>query len=561
MSHRTLGGRRVPALSTIASIGACAVLVATIFLGTRSQDLQRQIELGYAPSLDLSRDMDVTLGQIQRQLQDAVAAQDTSSLATTDSMAAWLAAELDSARGNPVLSDASIDSSRAAVASYYEMARDATLGMIAGDRSEASMRAVAGMAAGFRGLKEGVTNRIAADREAMAAAFRTANTSQRAMTWVISVTLVLLIVALTVASRKAVADLQKKVDVILTAVRRAEEGDLTAEITVKDGDAVGQIGAGLENFFGDLRQSIGSIARTADTLSSSSAALTGMSNDMTANAAETATQAAVVSKAADEVSRNIAAVATGTEEMGASIKEIAASATEAARVAQQAVDEAAAATTTIGQLGQSSAGIGEVIKVISAVAHQTNLLALNATIEAARAGEAGKGFAVVANEVKELAKETARAIEDIACKVEAIQRDSSGATAAIKRIGSVIRRINEIQVTIAGAVEEQSATTNEMNRRVVEVARGSTEISANIEAVAKAAEDGDTLFLVNHGIVALGVTMKQAYYRCVVVEDAAKSLIAAAVVGKPQFLTDAQCHELRNLDAAKHRVHMMEGKK
>jgi methyl-accepting chemotaxis protein len=135
----------------------------------------------------------------------------------------------------------------------------------------------------------------------------------------------------------------------------------------------------------------------------------------------------------------------------------------------------------------SSAEIGEVIKVITSIAQQTNLLALNATIEAARAGEAGKGFAVVANEVKELAKETAKATEDIGRKIEAIQQDTSGAVSAIAKIGRVISRINEIQTTIAGAVEEQSATTAEMNRTVTEVARGSNEISSNIQAVAQAA--------------------------------------------------------------------------
>jgi methyl-accepting chemotaxis protein len=174
--------------------------------------------------------------------------------------------------------------------------------------------------------------------------------------------------------------------------------------------------------------------------------------------------------------------------MGASIREISHNANEAAKVAGQAVEVAAATTGTVSKLGESSTEIADVIKVITSIAEQTNLLALNATIEAARAGEAGKGFAVVATEVKELAQETARATEDISRRVEAIQGDTAGAVEAIAEISTIIGRINDYQLTIASAVEEQSATTAEMNRNVSEAATGSSEIAQNITGVASAAE-------------------------------------------------------------------------
>jgi methyl-accepting chemotaxis protein len=227
----------------------------------------------------------------------------------------------------------------------------------------------------------------------------------------------------------------------------------------------------------------------ATTLGSSAEELTAVSTQMASNASETSAQANIVSAASEQVSKNVQTVATGVDEMNAAIRDIAKNAMESARVAQQAVAAAEVANTTIGKLGESSTEIGNVIKVITSIAEQTNLLALNATIEAARAGEAGKGFAVVANEVKELAKETARATEDISRRIEAIQTDTRGAVDSIQQIGSVIGQINDISNTIASAVEEQTATATEMSRNVGEAAKGTAEIAQNITAVAQAAQD------------------------------------------------------------------------
>ncbi len=225
----------------------------------------------------------------------------------------------------------------------------------------------------------------------------------------------------------------------------------------------------------------------AQTLGESSQNLDAVSQRMGSSAEETAAQATMVSAASEQVSKSVQTVAAGTEEMTASIREIAKNASESARVAATAVAAAESTNRTITKLGESSIEIGKVIKVITSIAQQTNLLALNATIEAARAGEAGKGFAVVANEVKELAKETAKATEEISQKIEAIQADTRGAVSAIGQIGSVISQINDISSSIASAVEEQTATTTEMNRNINEAAKGSTEIVENISGVATAA--------------------------------------------------------------------------
>ncbi|HEV7826023.1 MAG TPA: methyl-accepting chemotaxis protein [Mycobacteriales bacterium] len=265
------------------------------------------------------------------------------------------------------------------------------------------------------------------------------------------------------------------------------DGDLTGTAEVTSRDELGRMADSLDRATANLRSLIATIDGSATSLSAAAEEMTGTAGQIASSAEESSAQALVVAAAAEQVSRNVQTVAAGSEEMGASIREIAHNANEAAKVAAQAVEVAGATTATVAKLGESSTEIADVIKVITSIAEQTNLLALNATIEAARAGEAGKGFAVVANEVKELAQETARATEDIARRVEAIQGDTTSAIAAIGGISEVIGSINDFQLTIASAVEEQTATTNEMSRSVQEAAGGSTEIAQNITGVSSAA--------------------------------------------------------------------------
>jgi methyl-accepting chemotaxis protein len=239
-----------------------------------------------------------------------------------------------------------------------------------------------------------------------------------------------------------------------------------------------------------FRSTMEKVGQMSQPLTQAAAELNRVAQEMGSSAEQTASQANMASAGSEQVSRNIQTVATAADEMGASIKEIAKNTADATKVATAAVHSAQDTNVTISKLGQSSAEIGQVIKVITSIAQQTNLLALNATIEAARAGEAGKGFAVVANEVKELAKETAKATEDISRKIEAIQSDTKGAVSAIEQIGSVIDQINDIQNTVASAVEEQSVTTNEITRNLTEAAKGGVDISQSISGVAEAARQG-----------------------------------------------------------------------
>jgi methyl-accepting chemotaxis protein len=273
------------------------------------------------------------------------------------------------------------------------------------------------------------------------------------------------------------------VDEIVQALEQISQGSISSGV-----HSSGALADATNSSLKAVREVMTQVGDSAGGMVTSADELVGISRQLNQSAGTTSGEASQASHAASSIDVNLQQVATSTSEMTSSIQEIARNSHEAASIATAAVEVADTANTTVARLGDSSAEIGNVIKLITSIAEQTNLLALNATIEAARAGEAGKGFAVVATEVKELAKETAKATENISSRIEAIQSDVRGAVDAIAEIGTIIRQVNELQLTIAGAVEQQSATTSEIGHNVQAAANGSGEIARNIGAVADAVE-------------------------------------------------------------------------
>ena len=229
-----------------------------------------------------------------------------------------------------------------------------------------------------------------------------------------------------------------------------------------------------------LSEMIGKLKSDAAVVSESASKVLSVNTQLEDNSLAASQQADSVSHAVDSISGNVDTIAGAAEQMNASIKEIVKNTQRSNTVANKAVDLTKAADGKVAQLSTSSVDIGAMVKVINSIAEQTNLLALNATIEAARAGDAGKGFAVVANEVKELAKETAKATEDISDKIRTIQSDSTSATEGIREIDDIVQQINSLQADTATAMEQQSATTQEISRSIGTVANETSGISQEV---------------------------------------------------------------------------------
>ena len=231
------------------------------------------------------------------------------------------------------------------------------------------------------------------------------------------------------------------------------------------------------------------VSEVVEIVSNASTELQSTATSMSSTAEETSKQATAVAGAAEQTATNVQTVAAAAEELAQSVQEIARQMAEADTIAKGAVDQANKTNETIDGLSEAAQKIGQVVNLINDIASQTNLLALNATIEAARAGEAGKGFAVVASEVKSLANQTAKATEEIASQVNAMQTTTGEAVVAIGEISSTIDSISEITTNVAGAAEEQQAATQEIGRNIQEAATGTQEVSSTLVGVETASNE------------------------------------------------------------------------
>ncbi|MDO8400465.1 MAG: cache domain-containing protein [Bradyrhizobium sp.] len=295
-----------------------------------------------------------------------------------------------------------------------------------------------------------------------------------------------------------------KLDVEVSGIDRNDEvGEMAKAVEVFKSNAVARQGLEAEQKEAETRSVArrksdmnkmaddfeGAVGQIVETVSSASNQLEASAGTLTSTAERAQELTTMVAAASEEASTNVQSVASATEEMASSVTEISRQVQESARMANDAVGQARTTNDRVGELSKAAARIGDVVELINTIAGQTNLLALNATIEAARAGEAGRGFAVVASEVKALAEQTAKATGEIGQQITGIQAATQDSVNAIREISGTIEKLSEISATIASAVEEQGAATQEISRNVQQAAQGTQQVSTHITDVQRGASE------------------------------------------------------------------------
>jgi methyl-accepting chemotaxis protein len=478
----------------ILGAGYVALLLLVISTGSQTQKRMAVASGSLFPAALNSQEAEAGFSKVIQHYSDAVLMQDKGALSQADESARAVDASLQSAQEHTAFNPARQQDVSTLLKTFQDInnrSRSTYSSVLntKGAMSQQLQESLGALAQDNKQLESSLhdlrTN-LSADFQSQLDAVTASSQRQRTMGLILFLITAACAIFLTIMVERQVSGPLQELSQRLKDIAQGE-GDLTRRLNIRNRDELGEVSSWFNVFMDKLQDVMRQVAHSTQQVAGASEALNGTSRQITANSAETSAQVGVVTHGTQQVSQNLQSVSTGAAEMTTTIQDIATNAHQAAKVAGEAVNTAQAANATITKLGQSSAEIGEVIKVITSIAQQTNLLALNATIEAARAGEAGKGFAVVANEVKELAKQTAKATEDISRKINAIQTDTKGAVEAIGTISGVISQINYISGTIATAVEEQSATTNEMTRNVADAAQGAAEISNNIEGMSKAA--------------------------------------------------------------------------
>jgi methyl-accepting chemotaxis protein len=519
-------------LPLAAGTGFLLILLVTAVLGSRSASSLARIEAGYVPSLETSRDLELLLTQLQRSMQDAVAAKDSSMLADGAILRDRFTARLDSARTNPVLSRPQLDELAQQFGDYYVLAHSTTGRLLAGETGDAMGHALTDMATRYNAIRERLASQTVRDRSAMTDGFAAARGAQRLTAGIIVAVTVLALALLVVLSMVVIRGVTRSLGAFSAGFARVSVGNFALKLPVESQDEFGQLSRQantmmdrLAELVGSVLTSSGNVAEAAEELSAAARQMQkgaehqSSSSEQTSSAmVEMATQIEQVARAAhdlastvdetasaiqemgasgDQVARNSESLVTSVEQTAATIQQMAASVESIAQkvrvvdeVSRSAADTVKLRGDELGDvirgIGASSRDIGKIVAIIEEIADQTNLLALNAAIEAARAGDVGRGFSVVADEVRRLAERSVNSIREIGTVVEAVQRDTGH---AVDLTRAVLEEIGQSVNKTSGLVSEVHASAEEQNRGVTQIVQTTTNMQDITQQLAHAARE------------------------------------------------------------------------
>ncbi len=467
--------QKVGLLPSVAAAGFLAVLLASLLLGRSSLAHLARIERGYAPAIESSRELQRVLAEIQRSLQDAVAAKDAATLDAATQLAAEFRARVDSSRVNPLLTKPALDSLASAFDAYDALADRTARRLIAGESGADISAALTGMQAQYVALHERLAARTTRDRNAMASGFADARRSQEAATAVTAVTTAVSLVLLVMLSFITVRAVMRSLARFGEGFGRMQAGDFSEAIPVESHDEFGALSGQANAMMASLAELVGTMQHTACSVSTAAGQLSATAQSLSQG---TSQQAASVQE-----------TTAGLEQMSASITQTADNAGETERMAAQGGRDAAASGDAVQQTVGAMTTIAEKISIIEDIAYQTNLLALNAAIEAARAGEHGRGFAVVATEVRRLAERSqlaATEINELADGSVAVARQSGERLTAL--IPAIARTASLVQ-EVAAASREQATGVTQINRAMGQMDQVTQRNASAAEELAATAEE------------------------------------------------------------------------
>lgn len=546
MQRNLTFGYKVSLLPTLAAVGFVMILLASVVLGDRSENLLIRIESGHVPSFELSRNLEADLSDIRQTLQYAIDSRNLAGLVAADSVRDAFDQRIDAGRGNPLLEADEFNRLAGVFQIYYATARATARRRIGGETGATIQSLISAVNTQHAELRTMLATKRRSDQQALGVGFATARSAQQMVTNFTIGFAVVALVALVGMSFVIIRSTTESVHEVSRGFARMSTGDFSHKLSVKTSDEIGDLARQANDMMDTVGELIKGVLAASDNLAQSAAGLSSSASqmekgaenqsastdqtstamvematqidhvarsadDLAATVDETATSIQEMGTAAGQVARNSESLVTSAEETAATIEQMAASIGSIAskvRIVEE-VSRAAARTANEGGvelsnvikgIGESGKDIGKIVRIIEEIADQTNLLALNAAIEAARAGEVGRGFAVVAEEVRRLAERSVSSTREIAQVVEGVQKGTDQAVeltqGVLQQIVDSVTRTSDLVTEVHAATEEQSrgadqilTTTNDMQMTVQQLAHGAREQADGAQAIMQAVEN------------------------------------------------------------------------